>query len=119
MLEVLAEVASQTLHSEKKRINSLLTNLQYKSAKIATVKRKESCFTVPQLLSMPISHLVKHFTTFTSDELKKQYSYTCALVPDCQKKFTSFASEEKARVAVKYHLEEHLDYFKENKEICT
>ncbi|XP_012233055.2 uncharacterized protein [Linepithema humile] len=115
LLEVLAEVASQTLHSEKKRINSLLT-LQCKSAKVASVKRKESCFTVSQLLSMPVSHLVKQFTIFTSDELKKQYSYTCALVPDCQKKYTSFASEEKARVSIKNHLEEHLEYLKADKE---
>jgi len=116
-LEVLAEVASQTLHSEKKHINSMLT-LQFKP-KTASIKRKESCFTVSQLASMPVSHLVKQFANFSSNELKKQYSYECALVPGCHQTYTSFASEEKARVCIKNHLEEHLEHLKANKETCT
>ncbi|XP_011050078.1 PREDICTED: uncharacterized protein LOC105143439 isoform X1 [Acromyrmex echinatior] len=114
LLEVLAEVASQTLHSEKKHINSMLT-LQFKP-KTASMKRKESCFTVSQLVSMPVSHLVKQFAVFTSDELKRQYSYTCALVPGCHEKYTSFASEEKARACIKIHLEKHLEQLKADKE---
>ncbi|XP_018370940.1 PREDICTED: uncharacterized protein LOC108766257 [Trachymyrmex cornetzi] len=114
LLEVLAEVASQTLHSEKKHINSMLT-LQFKP-KTASMKRKESCFTVSQLASMPVSHLVKQFAIFTSDELKRQYSYTCALVPGCHEKYTSFASEEKARACIKIHLEKHLEQLKADKE---
>ncbi|KAL6422368.1 hypothetical protein ACFW04_010603 [Cataglyphis niger] len=114
LLVVLAEVASQTLHSETKHIDSLLA-AQCKP-RTASIKRKESCFTVSQLLSMPISQLVKQFTIFTSDELKRQYSYTCALVPGCQQKYTSFASEEKARASIKSHLEEHLEYLKADKE---
>lgn len=118
-LDMLAEVASQTLHSEKKHINLLLAS-QSKS-KTVSVKRKESskeCFTVHQLLSMSVSHLVKQFAIFTSDELKRQYSYTCALMPGCQQKYTSFASEGKARTSIKNHLEEHLRCFKMNKEAC-
>ncbi|XP_012543214.1 uncharacterized protein LOC105840733 [Monomorium pharaonis] len=116
LLEVLAEVASQTLHSEKKHINSMLT-LQFKP-KTTNMKRnmKETCFTVSQLASMPVSHLVKQFAVFTSDELKRQYSYACALMPDCHQKYTSFASEEKARAYIKSHLEEHLEQLKANKE---
>ncbi|XP_011642485.2 LOW QUALITY PROTEIN: variant-silencing SET domain-containing protein-like [Pogonomyrmex barbatus] len=113
LLEVLAEVASQTLHSEKKHNNSMLT-LQFKP-KTASMKRKD-CFTVSQLMSMPVSHLIKQFAIFTSDELKRQYSYSCALVPGCQQKYTSFASEEKARVCIKNHLEEHLEHLKADKE---
>lgn len=116
LLVVLAEVASQTLHSETKHIDSLLA-AQCKP-RTASIKRKESCFTVSQLLSMPVSHLVKQFAIFTSDELKRQYSYTCALVPGCQQKYTSFASEEKARASIKSHLEEHLEYLKADKETC-
>ncbi|XP_011862840.1 PREDICTED: uncharacterized protein LOC105559280 isoform X2 [Vollenhovia emeryi] len=114
LLEVLAEVASQKLHSEKKHINSMLT-LQFKP-KTASMKRKESCFTVSQLASMPASHLIKQFAVFTSDELKRQYSYTCALVPGCQQTYSSFASEDKARVCIKNHLEEHLEKLKGDKE---
>ena len=116
LLEVLAEVASQTLHSEKKHINSMLT-LQFKP-KTTSMKRKESCFTVSQLASMPVSHLVKQFAVFTSDELKRQYSYTCALMPGCHEKYTSFASEEKARACIKIHLEKHLEQLKADKETC-
>ncbi|KAK1126928.1 hypothetical protein K0M31_004548 [Melipona bicolor] len=116
LLDMLAEVASQTLHSEKKRSKLLLPS-QCKS-KIDYVKRKtnELTFNVPQLLSMPASQLVKQFSIFTSDELKRQYSYTCALVIGCGQKYTSFASEGRARMSIKAHLAEHLEYLKTNKE---
>ncbi|XP_029039932.2 uncharacterized protein LOC114874636 isoform X1 [Osmia bicornis bicornis] len=116
LLDMLAEVASQTLHSEKKYSKSLLTS-QCKS-KTDYIKRKtyESFFTVPQLLSMPASQLVKQFSIFTSDELKRQYSYTCALVVGCGQKYTSFASEGRARMSIKAHLAEHLEYLKTNKD---
>ncbi|XP_017792202.1 PREDICTED: myoneurin-like, partial [Habropoda laboriosa] len=116
LLDMLAEVASQTLHSEKKRSKSLLAS-QCKS-KTDYVKRKthESSFNVPQLLSMPASQLVKQFSIFTSDELKRQYSYTCALVVGCGQKYTSFASEGRARMSIKAHLAEHLEYLKTNKD---
>lgn len=118
LLDMLAEVASQTLHSEKKRSKLLLPS-QCKS-KTDYVKRKthELTFNVPQLLSMPASQLVKQFSIFTSDELKRQYSYTCALVIGCVQKYTSFASEGRARMSIKAHLAEHLEYLKTNKEAC-
>lgn len=94
-----------------------MLTLQFKP-KTASMKRKETCFTVSQLASMPVSHLVKQFAVFTSDELKRQYSYTCALMPGCYQKYTSFASEEKARVCIKNHLEEHLGQLKADKETC-
>ncbi|XP_060819822.1 uncharacterized protein LOC132909179 [Bombus pascuorum] len=116
LLDMLAEVASQTLHSEKKRSKLSLPS-QCKS-KTDYVKRKahELTFNVPQLLSMPASQLVKQFSIFTSDELKRQYSYTCALVIGCVQKYTSFASEGRARMSIKAHLAEHLEYLKTNKE---
>ncbi|XP_076381731.1 uncharacterized protein LOC117220299 [Megalopta genalis] len=116
LLDMLAEVASQTLHSEKTHNKSLLAT-QCKS-KTDYIKRKsqEIYFGVPQLLSMPASQLVKQFSIFTSDELKRQYSYTCALVVGCGQKYTSFASEGRARMSIKAHLAEHLEYLKANKE---
>ncbi|XP_076661825.1 uncharacterized protein LOC143365493 [Halictus rubicundus] len=116
LLDMLAEVASQTLHSEKTHNKSLLTT-QCKS-KTDYIRRKpqEVSFSVPQLLSMPASQLVKQFSIFTSDELKRQYSYTCALVVGCGQKYTSFASEGRARMSIKAHLAEHLEYLKTNKE---
>ncbi|XP_076752644.1 uncharacterized protein LOC143424467 isoform X1 [Xylocopa sonorina] len=116
LLDMLAEVASQTLHSEKKH-SKLSLPTQCKT-KTDYIKRKihDSSINVPQLLSMPASQLVKQFSIFTSDELKKQYSYTCALVVGCGQKYTSFASEGRARMSIKAHLAEHLEYLKTNKE---
>ncbi|XP_076281706.1 uncharacterized protein LOC143209651 isoform X2 [Lasioglossum baleicum] len=116
LLDMLAEVASQTLHSEKTHNKSLLTT-QCKLKKDYTRRKpQEVSFSVPQLLSMPASQLVKQFSIFTSDELKRQYSYTCALVVGCGQKYTSFASEGRARMSIKAHLAEHLEYLKTNKE---
>ncbi|XP_046740404.1 uncharacterized protein LOC124407883 isoform X2 [Diprion similis] len=116
LLDMLAEVASQTLHSEKKWTES---NAPLKSqSKRPSVKRKcqqEPSFTTSQLLSMPATQLVKQFSVFNSDELKRQYSYTCALVPGCGQRYTSFASEGRARMSIKAHLADHLDYLKRDK----
>lgn len=116
LLDMLAEVASQTLHSEKKHSKSLLTSQCKSKTDCTKRKSQESSFNVSQLLSMPASQLVKQFSIFTSDELKRQYSYTCALIIGCGQKYTSFASEGKARMSIKAHLAEHLEYLKTNKE---
>ena len=116
LLDMLAEVASQTLHSEKKRSKSLLASQCKTKTEYIRRKTQELSFTVPQLLSIPPSQLVKQFSIFTSDELKRQYSYTCALIVGCGQKYTSFASEGKARMSIKTHLAEHLEYLKTNKE---
>ncbi|XP_076639254.1 uncharacterized protein LOC143351533 isoform X2 [Colletes latitarsis] len=116
LLDMLAEVASQTLHSEKKRSKSLLTSQCKPKTECIRRKTQESSFNVSQLLSMPASQLVKQFSIFTSDELKRQYSYTCALIIGCGQKYTSFASEGRARMSIKAHLAEHLEYLKTNKD---
>jgi hypothetical protein len=115
LLDMLAEVASQTLHSEKK-----LSELDTKNAKQKETKRKSQqvTFNVTQLLSMPATQLVKLFSVFSSDELKRQYSYSCALVPGCGQNYTSFASEGRARMSIKSHLADHLDFLKNNAETC-
>ncbi|XP_076228774.1 uncharacterized protein LOC116431877 isoform X2 [Nomia melanderi] len=116
LLDMLAEVASQTLHSEKTyNKSSLVTQCKSKTDYIKR-KTQETSFNVSQLLSMPASQLVKQFSIFTSDELKRQYSYTCALIIGCGQKYTSFASEGRARMSIKAHLAEHLEYLKANKE---
>ncbi|KAL7298500.1 hypothetical protein TKK_0008280 [Trichogramma kaykai] len=136
MLDMLAEVASQTLHCEKKlsEIDSKKANSKknknqksqptnQKSPKIQKVQKNQksqikqsSTYTVTQLLSMPATQLVKLFTVFSSDELRKLYSYSCALVPGCGENFTSFASEERANVSIKSHLADHLKFLQNNAE---
>lgn len=116
LLDMLAEVASQTLHSEKNQNEKLP-----RTKKCDPVKKEihETSYSLEQLLTMPAIQLLKQFTIFHSDELKRQYSYTCALVPDCGQKYTSFASEIRARMSIKLHMTEHLDFFKNNPELCT
>lgn len=120
LLDMLAEVASQTLHSEKK-----LSELDTKNAKQKETKQRgggpkaqQVTFNVNQLLSMPATQLVKLFSVFSSDELKRQYSYSCALVPGCGQNYTSFASEGRARMSIKSHLADHLEFLKNNAETC-
>jgi len=53
--------------------------------------------------------LVALFAEPASNELTKNFAYTCALMPEtCAAIFTSFGSEFKARSAVKEHLLNHL-----------
>lgn len=122
---MLAEVASQTLHSEKKLSELDTSKTAGGKQKEASNKRNSSgkqaqqvTFNVNQLLSMPATQLVKLFSVFSSDELKRQYSYSCALVPGCGQNYTSFASEGRARMSIKSHLADHLEFLKNNAETC-
>ncbi|XP_015185581.1 PREDICTED: zinc finger protein 148-like [Polistes dominula] len=116
LLDMLAEVASRTLYSEKKEMKSLLSSQCKTKSDVVKRKAQEMRLNVPQLLSMPMSQLVKQFSVLTSDELKRQFSYTCTLVDGCEQKYKSFASEGKARKSMKAHLAEHLEYFKSNEQ---
>ena len=118
LLDMLAEVASQTLHSEKEQSELAIKGKSKRKYNSLNRKNQDFTFTVFQLLSMPATQLVKQFSIFTSDELKRQYSYVCALMPGCEQKYTSFASEERARMSIKAHLEDHLEVLKSNKETC-
>ncbi|XP_033216351.1 uncharacterized protein LOC117172480 [Belonocnema kinseyi] len=119
LLDMLAEVASQTLHSEKEQSEKAVVLGEKSRAKSDSLKRKNQdlTFNVLELSSMPTKQLVKQFSIFTSDELKRQYSYVCALLPDeCDQKYTSFASEGRARMSIKAHLEDHLENLKSDQE---
>lgn len=117
LLDMLAEVASQTLHSEKKLSElELETKNVVKPPKEPKRKSQQVTYNVEQLLTMPATQLVKLFSVFSSDELKRQYSYSCALIPGCGQNYTSFASEGRARMSIKSHLADHLEYLKNNAE---
>ncbi|OXU17746.1 hypothetical protein TSAR_006670 [Trichomalopsis sarcophagae] len=118
LLDMLAEVASQTLHSEKKlsELEMDVKPVVAKPPKEPKRKSQQVTFNVGQLLTMPATQLVKLFSVFSSDELKRQYSYSCALIPGCDQNYTSFASEGRARMSIKSHLAEHLEFLKSNAE---
>lgn len=118
LLDMLAEVASQTLHSEKKLSEMDAKSSPPKPKEPAKRKNPQVTYNVNQLLTMPAMQLVKLFSVFSSDELKRQYSYSCALVPGCGQNYTSFASEGRARMSIKSHLADHLEFLKNNAEAC-
>ncbi|XP_051160906.1 uncharacterized protein LOC127281302 [Leptopilina boulardi] len=119
LLDMLAEVASQTLHSEKEQSEKSVVNKSKIKSECLKRKNQDLTYSLVQLISMPMTQLIKQFSIFTSDELKRQYSYVCTLMPDCEQKYTSFASESKARMSIKAHLEDHLEYLKSNNETYT
>ena len=118
LLDMLAEVASQTLHSEKKLSEMDSKQSKTKPRKNSRKTQQTLVFTVNQLLTMPATQLIKLFTVFNSDELKRHYTYSCALVPGCGQSFTSFASEDKSRLSIQEHLAMHLEFLKNNSEQC-
>ena len=62
-----------------------------------------------QIWALNDKQLVSLFADAASNELTKNFAYTCALMPEtCGAIFTSFGSELKARTAVKEHLLDHL-----------
>ena len=53
--------------------------------------------------------LVTYFSEPSSNELTRNFAFTCALIPqECAETFTSFGGELKARNAIKEHLLNHL-----------
>ena len=53
--------------------------------------------------------LVHMFSEMTANEMTRNYTYTCFLVPDkCQATFTSFGNESRARMRLRAHLLEHI-----------
>jgi len=62
-----------------------------------------------QIWALNDKQLVALFAEPASNELTRNFAYTCMLMPDsCTAIFTSFGSELKARNAVKEHLLNHL-----------
>ncbi|XP_031789252.1 uncharacterized protein LOC116418323 [Nasonia vitripennis] len=76
----------------------------------------QKTFNVEQLSDMSLSKLIQLFAVFKADELKRHYSYTCTLVSGCNKKYSSFASEDKAKTSMMKHIDNHLKSLKKNSE---
>nr|XP_045585527.1 uncharacterized protein LOC123747389 isoform X2 [Procambarus clarkii] len=109
MLNMLAEVASVTLHTDPSVTD---TNSIYKSKASSATSRKPSDYellTLEHVAGMTDNLLVKLFAEFESNEMWKRFTYTCGMLPAaCSKYFQSFGSEHKARAGMKSHLQVHL-----------
>jgi len=72
-------------------------------------RRRKQCMQLDEIWALNDKQLVTLFAEPASNELTKNFAFTCALMPDsCAAIFTSFGSEFKARSAVKEHLLDHL-----------
>ena len=66
-----------------------------------------------EILKLTPKQLVRHFTVFESNELRRTFKHTCRLVPyECQYETSSFGSEAKSVRDIKQHLQEHLELLK-------
>ncbi|XP_069943113.1 uncharacterized protein [Cherax quadricarinatus] len=108
MLNMLAEVASVTLHTDP----SVTETNPCKSKASNATSRKPSDYellTLEHVSGMTDNLLVKLFSEFESNEMWKRFTYTCGMLPAaCSKYFQSFGSEHKARSGMKSHLQAHL-----------
>ena len=69
--------------------------------------------TLEQILGLSEKLLINMFTDVESNEIKRNFTYTCYLMPkQCQRQFTSFGSEMRAYTDIKKHLYQHLDELK-------
>ena len=72
-------------------------------------RRRKQFMKLDEIWALNDKQLVALFAEPASNELTKNFAYTCALMPEtCAAIFTSFGSEFKARSAVKEHLLNHL-----------
>ena len=77
---------------------------------ILQIKRVHShgMLTLDQIHALNDKLLVNLFANLESNELTRNFTYTCWLVPNCQQTFSSFGNETKSKAQVKAHLRQHI-----------
>lgn len=110
-LDVLAQVASATLEKEP------TGNKPKSPAKRITKRNVQNLevFNLEQIQLLSERCLVNFFSDLTSNEITRNFIFTCALMPDkCQVQYKSFGNETQARLRMKKHLNAHIqDLLKE------
>ncbi|XP_063221857.1 uncharacterized protein LOC134530699 isoform X2 [Bacillus rossius redtenbacheri] len=116
LLDMLAEVASQKLHSDP-AVRSPAVGRSPSSRLPSKPKRlfchgkamNNTSVTLGELQSLSPNHLLKLFADFDGDEMKRTFLYTCCIdTVNCHQQFSSFGSEIKAREQMKIHLQSHV-----------
>lgn len=124
LLDMLAEVASQTLHSDptvktspvkKKSTERAVREPREKPEPKESARRKSSkraevdTLTAAKLRSLSLSQQLRLCSRLDGDEMRRTFTYTCLLEPElCGQTFSSFGSEGRARQMMRTHLLEHL-----------
>lgn len=63
-----------------------------------------------QILGLTEKTVLNLFTESSANELARTFTFSCQLMPKhCQKRFTSFGSEMRAKQEMRKHLYDHLD----------
>ncbi|EFX89241.1 hypothetical protein DAPPUDRAFT_232930 [Daphnia pulex] len=114
LLNMLAEVASATLHNDS--LARKTRNPRGRPRKQVTEGRPEpeqettdaNKLSLAQLQLLTEKQLVDLFSLMDSDEIRRTFSYSCHLLQRCQYTASSFGSEMKARQEMQKHLSEHV-----------
>ena len=65
--------------------------------------------TLDQIQALSAKNLVNMFSELSSNEMTKNYTYACYLIPSkCKESYTSFGNESKARSLMREHLVKHV-----------
>ncbi|GAB1606618.1 zinc finger protein 37 homolog [Argonauta hians] len=103
-LNVLAQVAADTLQNSER--------LQSKFVAKKLSRRSIHCLdllNLDQIQMLSDKTLLDFFSEMTCNEMARNYTYQCYLIPDkCTAKFTSFGNEDKAKFQIRQHLTDHI-----------
>nr|CAD7423876.1 unnamed protein product [Timema monikensis] len=124
LLNMLAEVASQKLHSDP-IVASTVTDQSRDYCDAPTFNRSRKIsprgkslngsISSKDLHSLSSNKLLKLFAEFDGNEMKRTFTYTCSIEPEhCRQSYSSFGSESKARQQMKGHLQTHVQQFGKN-----
>ncbi|CAG2058137.1 unnamed protein product, partial [Timema podura] len=124
LLNMLAEVASQKLHSDP-IVTSTVTDQSRDYCDAPTFNRARKIsprgkslngsISSKDLHSLSSNKLLKLFAEFDGNEMKRTFTYTCSIEPEhCRQSYSSFGSESKARQQMKGHLQTHVQQFGKN-----
>ncbi|XP_060062681.1 uncharacterized protein LOC132543217 [Ylistrum balloti] len=98
-LDVLAQVASATLQKEPKKKKLRKRSLQ-------TLELLD----LDQIQSLSDKALLSFFSEMKSNEITRNFTYTCYLMPKkCQEQYKSFGNETQARMRMRTHLHKHIE----------
>ncbi|XP_049274075.1 E3 ubiquitin-protein ligase ZFP91 isoform X1 [Rhipicephalus sanguineus] len=102
LLTMLAEVASAELESD----TVLVKDSAHKARKSV---QQADALVLDQIRILSDRVLLESFSEFTSNEMRRTFSYRCYLMPSaCAETFSSFGNEHKARSQMKSHLLSHI-----------
>ena len=110
LLSMLAEVASATLHNDS-LARKTRGNARGRPRKQLAEGRPDSEPETPDTNKLSLSQLqlltekqlVDLFSLMDSDEIRRNFSYSCHLLPRCSYTSSSFGSEMKARQVTSCH----------------